>query len=203
MGKHKKYTPRAFEKAVAAYFASICYVEPVVQTVPVLEELPDGTQRVKLDRNGHQMFTFAAVKTADGKGATRLCYTEPPSVTGICLRLGISRDTWASYAALEGYADTITRARGRIEAYLIERIEHKESARGAIFNLQNNFGWRTKQETSLDEASRKTIETAATMSLADKLELLKSMGLQMPGEETKHDEQTGAGAGESTKTDAV
>lgn len=72
MGKHKKYTPRAFEKAVAAYFASICYVEPVVQTVPVLEELPDGTQRVKLDRYGHQMFTLAAVKTADGKGATRL-----------------------------------------------------------------------------------------------------------------------------------
>lgn len=59
--------------------------------------------------------------------------------------------------------------RGRIEAWLEEQLLTREKGvQGIIFNLQNNYGWRQKQEVELGDKTRKSIQTEG-MSLQDKL----------------------------------
>jgi hypothetical protein len=68
------------------------------------------------------------------------------------------------------------RARGRVEAYLTERLEDGKASRGAIFSLQHNFGWKERQEISLDEPTRKAVTQPKTMTMAERLEILREIG---------------------------
>lgn len=63
-------------------------------------------------------------------------------------------------------------ARARIEAYLEQELLTREKGlQGIIFNLQNNYGWRQKQEVELGEKTRSSMG-AGEMRIADKLALL-------------------------------
>ena len=128
MGRPKSFkTPKAFEKAVEAYFKSIC--------------------------------------TAEGE------YKKPPTLSGLCLFLDISRDTFASYAKIEGYSDTARRARARVEAFLEEcLIAREKGVQGIIFNLQANFGWREKHEISVADDEQTQL---FAMSMEEKLAVIR------------------------------
>ena len=86
-----------------------------------------------------------------GQIVKRLCYTEPPSVSALCLHLGINRRTWANYSDPEKhpeFADVCEEVRLRIEAYLENELisRTKGSLQGLIFDLQNIFcHWRRRQ----------------------------------------------------------
>lgn len=88
-------------------------------------------------------------------------YVVPPSIAGLCLQLGIDRSTWQNYAdpALHPeLADVAAEARARIEAYLEQELLTREKGlQGIIFNLQNNYGWRQKQEVELGEKTRSSM----------------------------------------------
>ena len=86
----------------------------------------------------------------------------------------------------KGFADTVERARGRVEEYLAGKVLEKGSSAGAKFSLQHNCGWKERQEISLDERTAEAV--SQKMTLQESIELLKSLGLKLPGEETEENE---------------
>jgi nitrogen regulatory protein PII-like uncharacterized protein len=74
---------------------------------------------------------------------------KPFTLSGICVYLGIARDTWNEYSKQEGYAETTKVAKMIVENYAEEGLLNGTlNAIGAIFNLKNNFGWVDKIEVS-------------------------------------------------------
>lgn len=178
-GRPKAYTAAQLERAIEAYFNSISYEEPVEKRVPALDE----NGNTQLDDKGHIVYKFEQIKTKDGNPATVTRWIEPPGIMSLCLYLGIDSTTFERYGKSPGedseserFRRTITRARGRVEAYLSTQLENGKAARGAIFNLQQNFGWKDRKEISLDKNTRDAMTSVKTMTMAERMELLKSVG---------------------------
>lgn len=68
-----------------------------------------------------------------------------PTVAGLSLALGMSRQALLDYEKKDEFLDTVKRAKQRIEAYIEQRL-FGNNVTGVIFNLKNNFGWRDKQD---------------------------------------------------------
>ena len=118
----------------------------------------------------------AGSRNDDGEEIKVVQFVVPPSVTGMCLYLGIDRSTWQNYAdaALHPELAGICQgARTRIEAYLEQELLTREKGvQGIIFNLQNNYGWKQKQEVELGKDTRESMKHAATYH--EKLALLRA-----------------------------
>lgn len=71
---------------------------------------------------------------------------EPYTITGLCIALGITRETLNEYSKNKKFSDTIKKARLKVENYLEKHLITDNSTTGIIFNLKNNFGWKDKQE---------------------------------------------------------
>lgn len=117
-------------------------------------------------------------RDADGE-AWAAEYKRPPTVSGLCLYLGVDRSTWQNYADRElhpEFQEITAYAKMRMEAYLEEQLLTREkNVQGLIFNLQNNYGWREKREVELGGESRKAVSSGAqaqSMSIAEKVALL-------------------------------
>jgi hypothetical protein len=147
VGRPKKYrTAKALEKGVRAYFDEISYSEQVEKEFKLMKQDEKLQAEVPvLDEYGHPIISRAFVFAANGAPATRLCWVEAPSIEGLCLKLGISRNTWNEYEKRPEFADTTARARGRIEEFLIQRLDSGKGTSGAAFRLQCMHGWSTKQ----------------------------------------------------------
>lgn len=183
MGRKKAYKPAALRRAVQEYFAALRYREPVYREEPVLDD--DG--QPEFDRYGHPATRFVRVVTEDGTPARRTSWVSPPTITGLCGRLGISRQTWSKYLAADETHDICDEAKRVIETYLQERLEDKNSAAGAKFALQANYDWRERREISTDAPTRAAI-AGGEMTMDDKLALLREIqGMQLPGTEGTHD----------------
>lgn len=62
-----------------------------------------------------------------------------PNIAGLCLFLGISRETWYDYSKKRGdFSDTIKAIEYAIEAVWLDRLP-KSGAIGVIFYLKNKF----------------------------------------------------------------
>lgn len=154
--RQKKYkTATALKKAVDAYFNSISHTEYVIRA----DE--DGNPR--------------RVKSDNGLFLSKREFYIPPSISALCLYLGISRQTWSSYSDAENspeFADVCEYARLIIEAYLEEQLLcRRKGVQGIIFNLKNNYGWSEKADISVDENPVVKNELDG-MSLEDKLALI-------------------------------
>lgn len=154
-GRPKKYTKKGLEKAIEGYFASIS------RTVQARDEAKQPLYN-------------------DGGEPIRVVeYIKPPTVGGLCLYLGIDRNTWQNYADPKLHpelAEVTAYAKMRMEAYLEEQLLTREkNVQGLIFNLQNNYGWREKREVELGGETRRTVADGAqaqSMSIAEKVALL-------------------------------
>lgn len=150
-------TAEALEKAVDAYFRRISYPAPAVVATPTGEVDEQG--RVKW---ATRMLTTQKAGMGDPVLVTK--WLEPPSVAGLCLALGISRDTWWRYAKKPAYREAAERARLRMEAYWVAKLESKAN-KGAAFALENAFGWKgdwkARQETGLDAETGKALGVEA------------------------------------------
>lgn len=116
------------------------------------------------------------IRNDDGEPYTMVEYLRPPTVSGLCLFLGIDRSTWNNYCDPKlhpEFWEVTAQTRARIEAYLEEELLTRpgKDARGIIFNLQNNYDWRQKQEVELGAETRKTTSVAA-MSLEEKMAII-------------------------------
>lgn len=149
IGRPRKYeTEKELGKAIDRYFRSIC------RTVEARD------------------LTGTPLLNDDGEPVEKIEYIRPPSVSGMCLFLGIDRSTWQNYCDPRQHPEfrTVTEhARARIEAYLEEQLLTREKGlQGIIFNLQNNYAWRQRQEVELGEQTRKSAEITG-MSMEEKL----------------------------------
>ena len=178
----KKYKAATFRRGCEAYFASISYRRPVTQPEMILDD--DGCP--VLDDYGHTRYKQVPIITADGKEAWETCWIEPPSIQALCLHLGIDTSTFSRYQKPdpedpdgEKLAEAARLAKARVEAYLISRLEDKGAANGTKFNLQHNFGWMEKKEIELGAGAQKAV-TATSMTMEEKLSLLKEIGAEVP-----------------------
>lgn len=155
MSRYKKYkSGKALQKAIDNYFDSISRLIPVN-----VDNRSDGLPQ--------------KVKSASGDFIVRREYLIPPTISALCLHLGISRQTWSEYK--ESYPEEVADARLRIQSYLEEQLlTRRKGVQGIIFNLQNNYGYSEKKEIELGEATRK--DMLSGMSLSEKMELIKSVG---------------------------
>ena len=72
---------------------------------------------------------------------------EPPTVTGLALALGfVSRQGLLDFQGKREFADTITRAKARVEKYAERRLYDRDGARGAEFSLKYNFKWAQEEQ---------------------------------------------------------
>ena len=192
MGRPRKMTARALKKRIDAYFDSIRAEKPMLVKVPVMIEDENGRKYPVLDAFGHEKMMFEQVITADGKPATETIWVEPPSIIGLCMAIGVDRATFYRWCnpgdepdeEAKEICNIATRARGRIEAYLTAKTEEKSAARGAIANLEANFGWKRRKEIGLDEQTQRAVAMTA-MTTEEKLQELQRMGINMNFEETE------------------
>lgn len=166
MAREKKYKSKAlFRKAVDKYFDSISRLEVV---------------RVFDEESGE----WRTAQNALGVRVHHLRYFVPPSLSALCLELGISRQTFANYAADVdgGYSAVCEYARLRIQAYLEEELKVRtKGLSGVIFDLQANFGWKEKREVALDSETRRDMKESLTMD--EKLALIRAAAAALPPEE--------------------
>lgn len=81
----------------------------------------------------------------------------PVHVTGLCVFLGISRDTLCEYQKKPNFSDSITRAKLRCEEHAVNACFEGKKGNKADFVLQNNFGWKNKSE--VDNKGSMTVKT--------------------------------------------
>ncbi len=136
MGRPKKYTAASLKKGVAAYFDSVRY-----ERIMVRDEVYEG-------EDGQAQFRKVLVYDEDGEPVKETVWHKPPSLAGVCLHLGISRDTWAEYGKDPAMGGIVQEARMIVEDFWNEQLAN--NCKGARFALEANMGWNdrwtTKQE---------------------------------------------------------
>lgn len=159
-GRRKKYTKKSLKLEIDRYFGSI---SRVVQAT----EMVDSGKR---DDRNRAIMKPVPIKNDEGDPIMVTEYIVPPSVSGLCLYLGIDRSTWQNYRT--DFPEVTEEARARIEVYLEgELLTREKSVQGIIFNLQNNYGWRQKQEVELGEKTRE-VAVCSSMTPKEKLALI-------------------------------
>lgn len=59
-----------------------------------------------------------------------------PNIAGLCVSIGVSRDTWYEYRKKRGeFSDTVRSVEGLIESWWVNRLKHPGA--GSIFYLKN------------------------------------------------------------------
>lgn len=98
----------------------------------------------------------------DNKGNVKTMH-KPYTMTGICVYLDISGETWSDYSKKPEFSETIKKARKRVENYCEEyTMAGRLNPIFSIFSLKNNFGWVDKIDvnttTSSDQLSQDDIK---------------------------------------------
>lgn len=151
MAAYKAYTPEALTKAARKYFRSISR-----QCV------------VKNELTGEELLNYY------GRTVPYTHWLLPPTETGLCRALKISRETLRRYKRSEEYRE----ATEEIESVLLEYNERQlltregKDLRGVIFNLQNNFGHTERREVELGERAARSV---AAVPLSERAEQLREL----------------------------
>lgn len=109
------------------------------------------------DRDGNTVFDKY------GNPAMR---STPYTITGLALALGFTgRQALLGYEAKDAFADTIARAKARVEAFAEGKLFESGIANGAKFALGNNFyNWADKQEVKQDIDATVKVELAGELA---------------------------------------
>lgn len=141
IGRPRKYDSASkLQKAIEKYFTKLIVTFPA----------RDAAGEIICDANGEPVM-------AEG-------YLKPPSLSGLCLHLGIDRSTWNNYCNREQYpefSEITAMARLIIENYLEEQlVGRKGNVQGIVFNLQNNYGWKAKQDVELSAGNKLDVKVS-------------------------------------------
>ena len=138
-GRPRKYTSVAkMEQDIQAYF--------------------DGCWRQAVGKDGQPI--------VDTEGKPIMEQYKPYTITGLANALDMDRDTLLRYEGDERYKEfhgTVTRAKRKVQEYVESCLFDRNAARGAEFNLKNNFGWIDRQEID-----QKVTNTTQDMSPEDR-----------------------------------
>lgn len=158
-GRPKELTSKQFRLGVERYFSTVCTEEIVTRDEPVETVDEEGVVHTELDRYGHAVKRRVPVLGMDGEPIRRVVWIVPPSVAALCLFIGIDKSTFSRYAKMQPskntseeealeYRASAAWARSCMEMYLEEQLSGKQY-RGAMFNLQENYGWKQKTEVTV------------------------------------------------------
>ena len=142
-------TPEELQDGIDRYFDGIRYEAAVEREVPVM------------GRSGKLTKKKFVMKRWD--------WLEAPTVSGLCLLLGIDRATLLNYENKNPeFFNIVKKAKTIIQEYAEQRTYHPGSAVGGIFNLKCNFNWRDNDDQSA--GTYDSLDVVAKMSaLADAL----------------------------------
>ena len=164
MRKKKYRTATALGKAVNAYFDSVSHTEYVTVGDSI------NPRRVKSD---------------SGTYIIKREFLVPPSISALCLKLGISRQTWSEYSDPKKnpeFAEVCEMARLVIEVYLEEHLlTRRKGVQGIIFNLKNNFGWSENADSSVNEDENTGEDSLEGMSFDEKIALISDASALIAG----------------------
>ena len=158
-GRPRVYeTPEILLESVEAYFGRIS------RTVDATEMVDTGER----DGDGPRIFVPRAVTNDDGEVIRVVEFVVPPSITDLCLELGISRQTWVNYGGREGFRDIAEWAKARVESYLRrESLTRTKGLQGVIFNLEQNFKNESRKEYHpVEEVDLSTLTEEELLAMA-------------------------------------
>ena len=172
-GAPKKFeTPQQLANACDKYFRSISRV------VELTEKIDTG----KFNKAGKPIIEHRPIINDYGKPATAREYFRKPSISGLCNYLHICRDTWSEYANRDEYRNICASVKQEIEEYLVSRLGNGKGDAGIQFELSQNYGWRNRVEVEAGAETRESMKHS-NLSMAEKLECLKSMGLKVSADD--------------------
>lgn len=154
MGRERKYTTAArLARAVEGYWNSISYERPVVVSVPT------GA----VDMAGDVRYASKILPITERE------FFREPSVGGLCLHLGISKQTWSSYQHSEELGRVCEEFMLRLEDHLVNKLDGNKTktVQGVVFNLKNNFGWKDKTDV---------VQTNVGMTMEEYLDRMEQDG---------------------------
>lgn len=93
---------------------------------------------------------WQTVQYTKGRGENQTAWevfeqTEPYTVTGLAMALGMTREGLIHYSKKDGFADTIKRMKYRCQEYTEKQLYTGKNPAGAIFAGKVNYGWQEKQ----------------------------------------------------------
>lgn len=171
MSRKKKYsTPAALRRACRRYICSVS------RTVPVMEQYDTG----KRDGFGHPIMAVREVKNDEGEVITYREFAVPPSITALCIYLGISRETWRRYISMGGeWRECGTEMREVIRDYLEREVMvRRKGIQGVIWNLEHNYSIEDADKAceALSEAVTPEAQAELIKSVAARLAELEEVG---------------------------
>ncbi len=146
------------------------YLDSISRTVEVTEQVPTG----EVDEKGHPICERRGVYNDRGEVIHTREYVIPPTITGICLHLGITPGKWQEWCdhqahpELEEATEWVT---GILRAWSEEQLLTRKDVRGVVFHLQNNHGYAQKVEVEAGPQTRQ----AQALTTQEKLALLQEL----------------------------
>ena len=147
MARKKIYTEKSFFNTCENYFKSISALRPV-------QELYDTG---RTNKKGLPVMAYRDVIKDSGKEAGKplmqRVYFVPPSMLGLYLYLGVSKQTASNYRKQGGlYEEALEAAELKVEEYKARALnEGIKRPQGIIFDLQCNHGWTAEKKDSSGE----------------------------------------------------
>lgn len=141
MSRRRKYSKKALEAAVQAYF------DGITREVEIKERVDSG----KRDSYGHIIWDLVPVKNNLDEVAKMTEYLVPPTIGGLCLHLGISYATWSRWhhgEENEDIAGILDNVRDRMLAWRMEQVLSRKDVKGLVWDLEVNYGVGTKAKDS-------------------------------------------------------
>lgn len=118
-----------------------------------VDEIAGKAEQYFMDCAGTLLMDEEGRPALDKWGEPVYLNRRPPTVTGLALAMGFSgRQQLLDYQSKREFADTITRAKARVEQYAEERLFDRDGQRGAEFSLRCNFRWKTDEDQSRENA---------------------------------------------------
>lgn len=105
-------------------------------------------------------------KQIDGFFANCDATDTPYTITGLALALDTTRQSLCDYENRQDFADTIKKAKARVENYAERKLMSGMPAAGPIFALKN-YGWSDKVEQQLSGPDGGPIKTEYTINQTD------------------------------------
>lgn len=147
------------------------YLDSISRTVEVTEQV--ATREV--DEKGHPIYERKPVYNDRGEIIHTREYLVPPTITGICLHLGITPGKWKQWCDHQAHPELEEATEwvaGILQAWSEEQLLTRKDVRGVVFHLQNNHGYTQKMEV---EAGPQTRAAQQALTTQEKLALLQEL----------------------------
>lgn len=100
----------------------------------------------------------------------------PYLITGLCLKLEITRETLSQWYDVPEFSYSLKKAKMRCENYAESQLFTGKSPVGVIFNLKNNYGWKDERSHNIGITANVIDDTQAEALLARREVQLLSQG---------------------------